>query len=185
MAHSPSTTPTSSQAAKDLVRRAGWLPDAPVTIPLRQLPILSLTGPPARTRALARSLVCQLAAFHAPDDLQILAAHPPSARPTWDWMRWLPHTRDPTARDPTAALGQPPASLLADTQARPGARPHLLAILDTTEAGPVADPPRGLDSTARPGRAVRDYQGRGMARACRGGWRRGAGIAVAGVARPV
>ena len=34
-----------------------------------------------------------------------------------------------------------PASLLADTQARPGARPHLLAIpLDTTGAGPVTDP---------------------------------------------
>jgi S-DNA-T family DNA segregation ATPase FtsK/SpoIIIE len=110
------------QAAEDLVRRANWLPDAPVAIPLRQLPILSLTGPPARTRALARSLVCQLAAFHAPDDLQILPTHPGSARAAWEWMRWLPHTRDPTAR-------------------APGARPHLLAILDTTEAGPVAAEP--------------------------------------------
>jgi DNA segregation ATPase FtsK/SpoIIIE, S-DNA-T family len=131
------------RAAKVLVRRAGWLPDAPVTVPLRQLPILALTGPPARTRALARSLVCQLAAFHAPDDLQVLAAHPPSARPAWEWMRWLPHTRDPTAGDPAAAPGQPAASLLAGTQARPGARPHLLAIFDTTGAGPGADPPCG------------------------------------------
>jgi S-DNA-T family DNA segregation ATPase FtsK/SpoIIIE len=103
------------RAAEDLVRRARWLPDAPVTIPLRQLPLLSLTGPPARTRALARSLVCQLAAFHAPDDLQILPPHPGSARPAWEWLRWLPHTRDPTARAPDA-------------------RPHLLAILDATEA---------------------------------------------------
>ncbi|HET6752062.1 MAG TPA: FtsK/SpoIIIE domain-containing protein, partial [Actinomycetes bacterium] len=122
------------QAAEDLVGRANWLPDAPVTVPLRQLPILSLTGPPARTRALARSLVCQLAAFHAPDDLQILAAHPPSARPAWEWMRWLPHTRDPTIRDAPAA------------SARPGDRPHLLAILDTTEGDPVAGPTRGLES---------------------------------------
>jgi DNA segregation ATPase FtsK/SpoIIIE, S-DNA-T family len=149
------------QAAKDLVRRASWLPDAPVTVPLRQFPILALTGPPARTRALARSLICQLAAFHAPDDLQVLATHPPSARPAWEWMRCLPHTRDPTARapdardptirDPAAAPGQQPASLLGDSRARPGARPHLLAILDTTKAGPVADPPRGLEGTASPG----------------------------------
>jgi DNA segregation ATPase FtsK/SpoIIIE, S-DNA-T family len=131
------------QAAMDLVRRASWLPDAPVTVPLRQLPILALTGPPARTRALARSLVCQLAAFHAPDDLQIHATHPPSARHAWEWMRWLPHTRDPTARDPTVAPDRPLDPLLADDQAPPAARPHLLAILDTTEAGPAADPPRG------------------------------------------
>ena len=134
------------QAATDVVRRAGWLPDAPVTVPLRQLPVLALTGPPARTRALARSLVCQLAAFHAPDDLQIHATHPPSARRAWEWMRWLPH-----ARDPTAAPDPPPDSLLAADQAPPGARPHLLAILDTTEAGPAADPPRGLEVTAPTG----------------------------------
>jgi ESX secretion system protein EccC len=142
------------QAAMDLVRRASWLPDAPVTVPLRQLPILALTGPPARTRALARSLVCQLAAFHAPDDLQIHATHPPSARHAWEWMRWLPHTRDPTGRapdsggstirDPTVAPDdQPLGALLAADQAPPAVRPHLLAILDTTEAGPAADPPRG------------------------------------------
>ncbi len=95
------------QAAEDLVRRAGWLPDAPVTVPLRQLAVLALTGPPSRTRPLARSLVCELAAFHAPDDLQLLAASPPSAGPDWEWMRWLPHTRDPTTRDPTAATRLP------------------------------------------------------------------------------
>jgi DNA segregation ATPase FtsK/SpoIIIE, S-DNA-T family len=137
------------QAAMGLVRRAGWLPDAPVAVPLRQLPVLALTGPPARTRALARSLVCELAAFHAPDDLQIHATHPPSARRAWEWMRWLPHTRDPTA-----APDQPLDPLLADDQAPPGARPHRLAIVDTTEAGPAADPPRGLEITAPTGLGV-------------------------------
>ena len=88
------------QAAEDLVRRAGWLPDAPVTVPLRQLAVLALTGPPSRTRPLARSLVCELAAFHAPDDLQLLAASPPSAGPDWannaeTQIRWgLGYIRD-------------------------------------------------------------------------------------------
>ncbi|HEV3495672.1 MAG TPA: hypothetical protein VHA34_04900, partial [Actinomycetes bacterium] len=31
--------------------------------------VLALTGPPASTRALALALVCELVAFHAPDDL--------------------------------------------------------------------------------------------------------------------
>jgi S-DNA-T family DNA segregation ATPase FtsK/SpoIIIE len=80
-------------AAEELVRRATWLPDAPVPISLRHLQVLTLTGPPARTRALARAVVCELATFHAPDDLRILAAHPSTARRAWQWMQSLPHTR--------------------------------------------------------------------------------------------
>jgi S-DNA-T family DNA segregation ATPase FtsK/SpoIIIE len=64
------------QVAESLVRRAGWLPGAPVTVPLRRHGVLAFTGPPDRTRALARAVLCELAAFHAPDDLRILATHP-------------------------------------------------------------------------------------------------------------
>jgi DNA segregation ATPase FtsK/SpoIIIE, S-DNA-T family len=109
------------QVAESLVRRAGWLPGAPVTIPLRRHGVLAVTGPPDRTRALARAVVCQLAAFHAPDDLRILATHPSTASPLWDWLEWLPHTRDPGAA--------------AD-------RSHLVTVLDMAEppanAGPAA-----------------------------------------------
>jgi S-DNA-T family DNA segregation ATPase FtsK/SpoIIIE len=116
------------EAAADLVRRAAWLPDTPVTIPLRAAGVLALTGPPNRARALARSIVCELAAFHAPDDLRVLAAHP-----SWTWTASLPHRRDPTA-----APGTPPAAVL--TGARPGARPHLVVIVDRLELGPGAPP---------------------------------------------
>src|SRR5918992_2214468 len=64
-------------AAEEIVRRTAWLPGAPVDVPLRQLDVLALTGPPASTRALARSLLCELAAFHAPDDLRIHVIAPP------------------------------------------------------------------------------------------------------------
>ena len=127
------------EAAEEVVRRTAWLPGAPVVVPLRQLGVLALTGPPAGTRALARSLLCELAAFHAPDDLRIEAIHPPSARPAWEWTTWLPH-----ARDPTTAGGQPSASLL--TGARADASPYLVAILDRTEPGQGGDP-----SPAEPG----------------------------------
>src|SRR4029453_3799347 len=53
--------------------------------------VVALTGPPDRARALARAIVCQLAAFHAPDDLRLVAASPPGARPAWRWMELLPH----------------------------------------------------------------------------------------------
>jgi S-DNA-T family DNA segregation ATPase FtsK/SpoIIIE len=73
-------------AAQTLVRRAAWLPEAPVTVPLRRLGVLALTGPRDRVLALARALLCQLAALHAPDDLRILAAFPPAALPAWEWL---------------------------------------------------------------------------------------------------
>jgi DNA segregation ATPase FtsK/SpoIIIE, S-DNA-T family len=115
-------------AAEALVRRSGWLPRAPVTVPLRRLGVLALTGPRDRVRALARALLCQLAAVHAPDDLRILAAFPPQALPAWDWLKWLPH-----AREPAAGAGTP-GCLLAATPAR------LAALLDRELRPRLADP---------------------------------------------
>ncbi|HEY6709193.1 MAG TPA: hypothetical protein VJB61_16550 [Actinomycetota bacterium] len=130
-------------AAEQVVRRTTWLPGAPVVVPLRQLGILALTGPRAVTRALARSLLCELAAFHAPDDLRIEAIYPPAARPAWEWTTWLPH-----ARDPTTTGGQPPASLFAGTS------PQLVAILDRTGPGAGSDPsPTEPESGAPSGNA--------------------------------
>jgi hypothetical protein len=120
-------------AAEALVRRATWLPDAPVPISLRELGVLTLTGPPDRTHALARAIVCELAAFHAPDDLRIHAAHPSASHQAWRWLQWLPHLRDPTP-----ALGAGPG----------GARPHVVAILDMTEP-PDPDPPAARETALR------------------------------------
>jgi S-DNA-T family DNA segregation ATPase FtsK/SpoIIIE len=118
-------------AAEELVRRATWLHGAPVPIPLRDLGVLALTGPPVRTRALARAIVCELATFHAPDDLRILAAYPSGARRLWQWMRWLPHTRDPTLATTPADAGRP-AWLLAETQA------ELTTVLGRPRGRPLA-----------------------------------------------
>jgi DNA segregation ATPase FtsK/SpoIIIE, S-DNA-T family len=119
------------QVAENLVRRAGWLPGAPVTVPLRQHGVLAFTGPPDRTRALARAVLCELAAFHAPDDLRILATHPSRPSPVWSWLELLPHTRDPggAVLPGQGAPGAGPA----------GDQPHLVAVVDTTERATVAD----------------------------------------------
>ena len=48
-------------------------------------------------RGIARSMICQLAAFHSPADLQIMIVT--SAPTRWDWVKWLPHCQHPEARD--------------------------------------------------------------------------------------
>jgi DNA segregation ATPase FtsK/SpoIIIE, S-DNA-T family len=120
-------------AARELVRRATSLPDAPVVVPLGGPGVVALTGPPDRARALARAVVCELAAFHAPEDLRLLAASPPAARSAWRWMELLPHYGNG-------------GSL---------AGPHLVAIIDTTEHWSVA-PLSGAGAPSPPGRPVQD-----------------------------
>jgi DNA segregation ATPase FtsK/SpoIIIE, S-DNA-T family len=115
------------EAAEEVVRRAAWLPGAPVVVPLRELDVVALTGPAAATRALARSIACEATAFHAPEDLRVRVLHPPTVRAAWDWTRWLPHTRD------RAVAGGPAAG---SGQAQAGTGPHQLVIVDRTEPGP-------------------------------------------------
>jgi DNA segregation ATPase FtsK/SpoIIIE, S-DNA-T family len=156
-------------AAEALVRRAGRLPLAPVTVPLRRLGVLALTGPRDRARALARALLCQLAAFHAPDDLRILAAFPPAALPAWEWLKWLPHTRDPArwpGGTPGCLLAETPAQLAAllDREVRPRLAapagppaPHLMALLELDPPGHHAGGPlldELLDRAAAAGATV-------------------------------
>jgi ESX secretion system protein EccC len=111
-------------AAQRLVGRATHLPDAPVAIPLRRPAVIALTGPPARARALARAVVCELAAFHPPDDLRFLAAHPPAADPAWRWIERLPHCAGAGPDGTRAGSGGPPPHLVAivDLLDRPGGR---------------------------------------------------------------
>ena len=45
----------------------------------------------------ARSVICQLAAFHSPADVQVMVVS--SAPSRWDWIKWLPHTQHRVTRD--------------------------------------------------------------------------------------
>ena len=46
-------------------------------------------------------MICQLAAFHSPADLQIMVVTSAPAR--WDWLKWLPHCQHREARGTAAA----------------------------------------------------------------------------------
>lgn len=104
---------------------------------------LSLVGPPALTRALARGVLTQLAVLHAPGELGVVVGDPTTdttdpARARWEWVSWLPHAapglrsrhllrlHDLTAR--SAASGTPGtggSELLPAVDATAPARPTL------------------------------------------------------------
>lgn len=105
--------------ARDLVEICGAVDDVPVAVALRAAPVLAVVGPRVRTSACVRSMLMQLATWHAPSDLRVAAAH--EGHPEeWDWMKWLPHTR----RDATGDASPAPHVALA------GDADGLMALLD-------------------------------------------------------
>lgn len=67
----------------------------PLVVDLTGLHRVLVRGDPAATAAAARALVCQLAALHPPEHLEL---HLPAGAAAWRWARWLPHV-------PTAGTG--------------------------------------------------------------------------------
>ena len=63
--------------------------DAPVRLRLDEHAAVGLTGPAAADGA--RAWLIQIAAHHAPTDVQIAAFFPEAEHAAWAWLRWLPH----------------------------------------------------------------------------------------------
>lgn len=84
---------------------SGPLPSVPVTVSLREAGSLGLAGPRERLTGLARSAVAQLAALHAPADLEIVLVSADRSRSVeqrkreWGWLGWLPHMRPAHGQD--------------------------------------------------------------------------------------
>jgi DNA segregation ATPase FtsK/SpoIIIE, S-DNA-T family len=161
--------PVTAAAARRLVERHGMVAEQPITVSLGEVGVLSVVGERTAARAAARALACQLATFHAPDDLRIALCLPAEGSGHWEWVKWLPHARHPQADDgpdparmvyggPDELAGQLRAELEARrassrAQAAPGApsRPHLLVLVDTP-AGLTREQVMSLrDLTADPG----------------------------------
>ncbi len=79
--------------ADALIDEYGYLDELPTLISLRPYSVLALNGQRAQTRALARALLAQLFACHAPEDLRTLVYFPLAQARHWEWLKWLPHVR--------------------------------------------------------------------------------------------
>lgn len=134
--------------------------DLPSSVDLRAFASVEACGDRSDTRALARALVCQAAAFHAPDQLQIAVLADEASLAHWDWLKWLPHCHSSRTSDAvgptrmvTTSLEDLVAMLPADLRDRPRfgaddrpAHPHVLLLTDGPELPPgsAALPADGL-----------------------------------------
>jgi S-DNA-T family DNA segregation ATPase FtsK/SpoIIIE len=95
----PSAVELADPAQDEHRRNVFWeVPDAPVTVPLRDRGVLGLAGPGDAPRSVGRWLIAQAATLHSPNDLQIFVLTDSSGRSAWDWARWLPHCRPADGR---------------------------------------------------------------------------------------
>ncbi|WP_328753259.1 FHA domain-containing protein [Streptomyces sp. NBC_00285] len=150
---------TADRAAPD---GTGLLPAVPVTADLREAGALGLAGPRARLAGLARAVVAQLAALHAPETLEIVLISADRSRPAqertaeWSWLGWLPHVRP--------GHGQDCRLLLAHDREQAAARTdELLRRLDDHLTDAESAPARRTIPAARTA-ATQDHLQRDAAR---------------------
>jgi S-DNA-T family DNA segregation ATPase FtsK/SpoIIIE len=85
--------PMTALALRRFVRAHSTVPSLPIAMSLRAFSRVALRGDRPTVAGLARSIVCQLATFHSPDDLVVAIATVPDRLPQWDWVKWLPHAQ--------------------------------------------------------------------------------------------
>ncbi|MGW5661161.1 type VII secretion protein EccCa [Streptomyces sp. NPDC003758] len=90
--------------ASALMSRFGTGTALPLTVPLDRVGDISVIGRREDTLRVARALMVQAAATHAPDDVAMALAVPGDRLQDWEWAKWLPHLLDPEQSDgPVAA----------------------------------------------------------------------------------
>jgi S-DNA-T family DNA segregation ATPase FtsK/SpoIIIE len=125
---------------------------APVSVDLAELGCVGIYGPDPGVRAVARSLVAQIATLHGPDDVQLALLLRDAAHRDWQWARWLPHLRRP---DGSLSVGLDADTIDAriaelaelvdsrDSQRRPGRQstptPSVVAVVE--DASELRDNP--------------------------------------------
>ncbi|MEG8275433.1 type VII secretion protein EccCa [Streptomyces sp. AHA2] len=90
--------------ASALVARFANGTELPLTVPLDRVGNVTVVGRREDTLRVARVLLAQAAATHAPDDVAMALAVPGDRIADWEWAKWLPHLLDAEQFDgPVAA----------------------------------------------------------------------------------
>ncbi|MEV4422678.1 FtsK/SpoIIIE domain-containing protein [Patulibacter sp. NPDC049589] len=151
--------------ARSLLDRFALLRNVPVTVPLPDVGVCGIPGPPQATAAIVRTLVVQATLLHSPADLVVVAATGHAAGDAWRWLTWLPHVAaagDVLGGAPLARGDIPARALLDRVQRLQEERlasdrgagrqvrhlPHVLLVVDGALAldGPTV---RGIVAAAR------------------------------------
>ena len=113
--------PVTATALDRFLHTHSTIADAPITIGLRGIGTVTIDGDPVRVRGLIRAMVCQLAVRHSPDQLRIAGAISDRNLVHWEWLKWLPHNRHPSAANCGPAV------------------PHVVVIADPDDPTESAD----------------------------------------------
>jgi len=148
--------PVGAAALAEFVRAHSAVADVPIAIALRRFGIVSVCGAAAHARSLLRAMLCQVAMLHGPDEVAVVAVVDSDSEQYWEWLKWLPHHRHPSAFDITGArrlrysrLGQEDVDEIV--RHRPVA--HLVVVADGGDIdGPCQVPTTVLEWGRRGGR---------------------------------
>lgn len=86
-------------------------PDVPVCLSLAEAGTTGLFGPPQWRRSAACWIIAQIAALHAPDDVELMMLADSGSCSPWRWLRWLPHIRGHDENGPLIRIGTDPKSI--------------------------------------------------------------------------
>jgi S-DNA-T family DNA segregation ATPase FtsK/SpoIIIE len=114
-------------SADRLIEAMSTVGSQPALVDLAKTGVLSVVGPAGVARGVVRSLLCQIAVLHAPEDVGVAVA---TAGEDWDWAKWLPHTHEPDTTGPAGVV-----ALVAEDF--DGIADHLRTALDRAVATPV------------------------------------------------
>src|SRR6266487_535740 len=81
-----------SEEARALAHDFVTINNMPCTIAISKVKSLGISGARQNVAAFVRSLLCQIACEHSPEDVRFLAILPTSQQHDWDWLNELPHT---------------------------------------------------------------------------------------------
>jgi S-DNA-T family DNA segregation ATPase FtsK/SpoIIIE len=91
--------PVTDMELRRFFRRRAMVPGLPVTLALKEIATISVSGDLDAARSMLRAVICHLALTHSPGDLRIAAVVSPLTAGDWDWLKWLPLHQDSRATD--------------------------------------------------------------------------------------
>jgi S-DNA-T family DNA segregation ATPase FtsK/SpoIIIE len=86
------------------------VPDVPIRFDLQRAGAVGFAGRYQDAAPLARSVLCQAAVHHSPDDLRIVGFLGGRPLEDWAWLKWLPHVRNGGAGEAATSLAWDPPS---------------------------------------------------------------------------